>query len=92
MKEKISMSYGSGISSWKPDIYGVWNSVQATEAPSWCTPMERYWNDPDDRPNQHKNNHKLCNRKVHPLLRLKESQWKLGQQNNQKFLMEGRWL
>ena len=41
--------------------------------------MERPSNDLKDSPNQHENSHKLCNEMEHPVLSLRESQWKLRQ-------------
>ena len=41
--------------------------------------MEYLSNDHEDHPNQHKNSHKLCNEKGHPVLSLLGSQWKLRQ-------------
>ena len=49
-------------------------------------PMEHRWNDQEQHFNQHKNSHKLCNAKSHPILGLTESQWKL-RQHDQNFLM-----
>ena len=43
-----------------------------------------------DRPNQYKNNDKLRDETGHPLLSLTESQWKLRQQYDQNFQMEGK--
>ena len=51
-------------------------------------PTENLSNDLRDRPNQHENNHKLCNETKHPVLSLLESQWKQRQQQN--FPMEGK--
>ena len=52
--------------------------------------IENFWNDNDERPNQHKNIHKLCN-KGHPLPSLKESQLKLlRQKHDLNFLIEGK--
>ena len=45
-------------------------------------PMEHLSNDHEDYPNQHKNNHKLCNEAVHLVLSLTEGQWKLRQQHD----------
>ena len=42
------------------------------------------------RPNQHKNSHKLSNETEHLVVNLMESQWKLRQQNDQNFPMEGK--
>ena len=39
-------------------------------------------------PNQHKNSHKLFGEMGHPILSLMASQWKLGQEHDQNFLME----
>ena len=43
-----------------------------------------------DHPNQHKNNHRLCNEMEHPVLSLLESQWKLRYEHDQNFPMEGK--
>ena len=52
--------------------------------------MEHLSNDHEDYPNQHENSHKLCNEIGHPVVNLLESQWKLRQQHDQNFLMEGK--
>ena len=52
--------------------------------------MEHLSNDHEDCPNQHKSSNKLCNETGHPNLSLTESQWKLRQQNDQNFQMEGK--
>ena len=49
--------------------------------------VEHRWNDQEQHFNQHKNSHKLCNAKSHPILGLTESHWKLRQQHDQNFLM-----
>ena len=40
--------------------------------------------------NQHRNNHKLYNEMGHPVLSLMENQWKLRQQHDQNFPIEGK--
>ena len=52
--------------------------------------MEHLSNDDEDHPNQHKNSHKLCDEMGHPVDNLMEGQWKLRQQDDQNFLMEGK--
>ena len=52
--------------------------------------MEHLLKDCEDRPNQHKNSHKLCNETGHPVVNFMESQWKLRQQNAKNFPMEGK--
>ena len=52
--------------------------------------MEHLSNDYEDHSNQHENSHKLCNEMEHPVLSLLESQWKLRQQIDQNFPMEGK--
>ena len=52
--------------------------------------MEQFSNDHGDHPNQHKNSHKLCNEAGHLVFNLRESQWKLRQQHDQNFPMEGK--
>ena len=52
--------------------------------------MEDLSNDQKDHPNQHKNSHKLCDKMGQPVVNLMESQWKLRQQHNQNFPMEGK--
>ena len=54
--------------------------------------MEHLSNDHKDHPNQHKNSHKLCNETGHPVYSLMECQWKLRQQHDQNFRMEGKLL
>ena len=49
-------------------------------------------NDHEDHPHQHENSLKLCDETEHPTLSLLESQWKLRQQHNQNFPMEGKSL
>ena len=53
--------------------------------------MEHLSNDREDRPNQYKNGHKLCDKKSHPLLSLKASQWKM-KQRDQNFSLKGKKL
>ena len=52
--------------------------------------MEHLSNDHEDHPNQHENSHKLCNEMGHLIVNLMESQWKLRQQHDQNFPMEGK--
>ena len=52
--------------------------------------MEHLSNDHEDRPNQHKNGHKLYDEMGHPVVNLMESQWKLRQQHDQNLQMEGK--
>ena len=52
--------------------------------------MEHLSNDHEDHPNHHKNSHKLCNEMGHPIVNLIESQWKLRQQHDHNFPMEGK--
>ena len=52
--------------------------------------MEHLSSDHEDRPNQHKNSHKLCDETEHPNLSLAESQWKLRQPHDQNFPMNGK--
>ena len=51
--------------------------------------MKHFSNDHEDRPNQHKNSNKLCNEMGHPVVNIKESQWKL-RQHDQNFPKEGK--
>ena len=46
----------------------------------------------EDHPNQHENSHNLCSETGHPVVDLMESQWKLRQQHDQNFSMEGKSL
>ena len=48
--------------------------------------MEHLSNDHEDHDHQHKNSDEMG----HPVLSLLESQWKLKQQHNQNFPMEGK--
>ena len=50
--------------------------------------MEHVLHDHEDHPNEHNNCHKLCDEIWHPLLSLKESQWKWRQQHDQNFPVE----
>ena len=52
--------------------------------------MEHFSNDHEERPNLHENSHKLFDETGHPVLTLTESQWKLRQQHDQNFPMEGK--
>ena len=54
--------------------------------------MKQLSNDHEDRPNHHKNSHKLCNETGHSVANLMENQWKLRQQHDQNFPMEGKIL
>ena len=47
-------------------------------------------NDHKDRPNQHQNNHKVCDETGHPIVNLMKGQWKLRQQHDQNFPMVGK--
>ena len=51
--------------------------------------MEHLSNDHENLPNQHKNSHKLRNETGHPVVKLLETQWKLRQQRDHNFPMEG---
>ena len=51
--------------------------------------MDYLSNNHKDSPNQYKTSHKLCDETGHPLANLMESQWKLRQQHDQNFQMEG---
>ena len=52
--------------------------------------MEDLSNDHEDHPIQQENSHKLCSEMGHLILSLVESQWKLRQQHDQNFQMEGK--
>ena len=52
--------------------------------------MDYLSNNHKDSPNQYKTSHKLCDETGHPLANLMESQWKLRQQHDQNFQMEGK--
>ena len=52
--------------------------------------MKHLSNDHKDHPNQHENSHKLSDETGHPVVYLTESQWKLRQQLDQSFLIEGK--
>ena len=52
--------------------------------------MEHLSNDHEDHPNQDKNRHKQCDKTGHPIKNMMESQWKLRQQHDQDFPMEGK--
>ena len=54
--------------------------------------MEHLSNDQEDLPNQHENSHKLCDETGHPINNLMESKWKLRQEHDQNFPMEGKLL
>ena len=50
--------------------------------------MEYLSDDYKERPNQHKNLHKLCDKKRHLIVSLTESERKLRQQHDQDLPME----
>ena len=52
--------------------------------------MEYLSNDHENHPNQHKNSHKPLDETGYPVLSSLESQWKLRQQHDQNFPMEGK--
>ena len=52
--------------------------------------MEHLSNDQEDLPNQHVNSRKLCDETGHPINNLTESKWKLKQEHDQNFPMEGK--
>ena len=52
--------------------------------------MEHLSNDQEDHPNHHENSHKLCNEMGHLAVNLMGSQWKLRQEHDQNFPMEGK--
>ena len=52
--------------------------------------MEHLSNDHEDLPNRDENSHELCDKTGHPVLSIMGSQWKMRQQHNQNFLMEGK--
>ena len=54
--------------------------------------MKHLSNDHENHPNQHENSDKLHNETRHPVVNFMESQWKLGQQYDQNFPMEGKLL
>ena len=51
--------------------------------------MEHLPHDHKEHPHQHKNSHKQCDETGHPVVNMIESQWKLKQQHDQNFLLEG---
>ena len=52
--------------------------------------MQHLSNDHEDYPIQHENSHKLSDETEHPLFKLMESQWKLRQQHDNHFPLEGK--
>ena len=52
--------------------------------------MELLSNDPKEYPSQHKKIHTQCNETGHPIVNMIESQWKLRQQHDQNFPIEGK--
>ena len=52
--------------------------------------MEHLSNDHENNPNLHVNSHKLSDETKHPIVNLMESQWKLRQQHDLDFPMEGK--
>ena len=53
-------------------------------------PMAHLSNDHKNRPNQYENSHKLCDKTGHSIVNLMESKWKLKQDHDQNFPMEGK--
>ena len=51
--------------------------------------MEHLSNDHEDHPNQQENSHRLCDEMGHPVVNMKESQWKLRQEHDQNFPKKG---
>ena len=66
------------------------SSSRSTEFRDGRPPMVHLSNDHEDCPNQHENSHKLCNKTGHLTANLMKSQWKLRQQHDQSFSMEGK--
>ena len=66
------------------------SSSRSTEFKDGRPLMEHLSNDHEDCPNQHENSHKLCNETGHLVVNLMKSQWKLRQQHDQSFSMEGK--
>ena len=52
--------------------------------------MEHLPNNHKDRPNQHKDSHKLCDEMRHTVVNLMGSQRNMRQQHDQNFRMEGK--
>ena len=52
--------------------------------------MEHLSNNHEDRPIQNENSHKLCDETGHLVVNLMESKWKLTEQHDQNFPMEGK--
>ena len=52
--------------------------------------MEHLSDDHKDHPNQHENNQKLCDEMGYPVVNYLEDQWKLREQHDQTFPMEGK--
>ena len=91
-KKVISMNYGSSTRSWKwwrwirldlilmiSDIYINSNLTPLTKftSSSRSTEFKALNFHHEDRLNQHKNSHKLCDETGHPIVNLMESQWEL---------------
>ena len=52
--------------------------------------MEHLSNDHKDCPNWHKNSHKQCDEMGRHVVNMMKSQWKMKQQHDQNFPMEGK--
>ena len=52
--------------------------------------MEHLSYDNEHHLNQRENSHRVCNEMEHPVVNLMENQWKLGQQHDHNFPMEGK--
>ena len=75
MNEAVPKTYNEGyIHPFQPEPTHKIQSQQHKHHVYRHPPMEQLSNNQKDRPNQHKNSHKLCDDKGHPVLRLSESQ------------------
>ena len=80
-----------GIYTSIPTWTNLQNSLAVAEALNLgYPPKEHRSNDHKNCHNQHEKSHKLYNEMGHPVLSLTESQWKLRQQHDQNFPMEGK--
>ena len=52
--------------------------------------MEHLSNDHEERSNQRKNSHKICDETGHTVMNLVKNKWKLRQQHDQNFAKEGK--
>ena len=66
------------------------SSSRSTDFKDFNPPVEHLSNDHKDYLDEHENSHRLWDETGHPVVNMMESQWKLRQQYDQNFPMEGK--